>query len=88
MYYVTGEKNIIADLDTTFAKLHVTTGGGQAHPLAGSGSVSFALLSGKIKIHNNIHYVLGSAKNLLSVGIFIDTQQIAVFDNRTCLLID
>jgi hypothetical protein len=85
--HVSGNEATFDSLDSNWASL-VSTTGGHNHQIAGTGSVSFYLGTGSIKKVDDVLYVPGITKNLLSVGALTDRGYIACFDRNRCHLIN
>ena len=62
------------------------TAGGESHQITGKGSVHFTFPSGEIKKVDEILYVPGFNKNLLSIGSLTDRGIVACFDDKKCIL--
>lgn len=80
------EKKDIFTCLNNLVKGNISTAKGQAHPIAGKGTIKFQLSDGSIKKVSNVLYVLGIQKNLLSVGSLTGSGYIACFDKSRCLL--
>jgi hypothetical protein len=65
---------------------NVKTTNGQTHVVHGQGDISFHFPNGEITQINNVLYVLGLTKNLLSIGTMINVRFVTVFDFQRCLL--
>jgi hypothetical protein len=77
--HVTGNRDLLTDIRVT-PRSNVTTTGGNALPVEGHGK---AIITGN-KVVDNILYVPGITKNLLSVGKFADIGMITLFGSRNC----
>jgi hypothetical protein len=85
--HVSGNEATFDSLDSNRAGL-VSTASSHSHQMAGTGSVSFHLGTGSIKKVDNVLYVPGITKNLLSIGTLTDRGYIACFDRNRCHLIN
>jgi hypothetical protein len=61
---------------------------GEAHIIAGKGSVFIKFPNGEIKRINGVLYVLGIKRNLLSIGCIFDQGYIVKFINSICIIRD
>jgi hypothetical protein len=77
--HVTGNRDLLTDIRVT-PRSNVTTAGGNALPVEGHGK---AIITGN-KVVDNILYVPGMTKNLLSVGNFAGTDMITLFGSGNC----
>ena len=65
----------------------IKTGGGESHPVKGTGTTTVRTDNGAIKL-KSVKYVLSMKKNLLSMGAIANTGHRAVFSNRSCWIIN
>ena len=61
----------------------IRTGGGESHPMKGSGTATVQTKFGGIKL-KEVQYVLSMTKNLVSVGAFADSGYRVIFESHQC----
>lgn len=85
--HVTGQKSLLSDLDSN-CRSKISTTGGHTLNVAGKGSVKVPTPSGGIRI-DNVLYVPGIRKNLLSVGSIADGEDRPkiLFDSTHCWIL-
>lgn len=85
--HVTGQKSLLSDLDSN-CRSKISTAGGHTLNVAGKESVEVSTPSGGIQI-DNVLYVPGIRKNLLSVGSIADGEDRPkiLFDSTHCWIL-
>jgi hypothetical protein len=81
-----GFKEILLDLETKYFAEHVELGDDKCYKIEGVGSISFKLESGSTLHVDEVLYVLGLKKNLLSVATLEDKGYWVIFKDRKTLL--
>jgi hypothetical protein len=84
--HVTRNAKILDEVREPIDQYNMKTTNGQTHVVRGQGGVSFRFLDGEIKKINNVLYIFGLTRNLLSIRTMIDVRFVAVFDFQRCLL--
>jgi hypothetical protein len=83
-----GYKDILSDLETKYFAEHVELGDEKFYKIEGVGSISF-ILESRDRIHvDEVLYVRGLKKNLLSVATLEDKGYWVIFKDRKALLWD
>ncbi|KAL3686396.1 hypothetical protein R1sor_008970 [Riccia sorocarpa] len=84
--HVTGNSNQLQNFQKVTTGSTVRSAGGQKHAIEGKGTASIQNSTG-IKRFDNVYYVPGLTKSLLSVGSLTDDDHIAIFDRDKCLIV-
>jgi hypothetical protein len=62
---------------------NVKTGGGESHPVVGTGTSTLQTSAGEIKL-DHVRYVPSMKRNLMSVGSITDSGHVVMFTNTHC----
>jgi hypothetical protein len=81
--HVTGDRTLLNQVEKQSTHSHVNTAGGEKLLVVGKGSVHFDQNK-----TNDVYYVPGVCKNLLSLGSLTDQGHVAVFDSSNCFVFD
>jgi hypothetical protein len=84
--HMTGYKEILSDFETKYFAEHVELGDEKCYKIEGVRSISFRLESGARLHVDEVLYVPGLKKNLLSVATFEDKGYWVIFKDRKALL--
>ena len=84
--HMTRNKDILAYLKQVRFSSQVELGDDASYEIKGIGSVSFQLVSGVVLHIENILYVPGLTKNLISVGVLEDKGHRVIFMDKKALL--
>jgi hypothetical protein len=84
--HMTGYKEILSDFETKSFAEHVELGDDKCYKIEGVGSISFRLESGARLHVDEVLYVPGLKKNLLSVATLEDKGYWVIFKDRKALL--
>jgi len=84
---MTGNKNSFVSLDENI-KSHITLGDGSHQDLAGKGTIATRAKNGFTKFIQDVLYVPGLARSLLSVGQLLQRRYMVKFDENRCLIHD
>jgi hypothetical protein len=84
--HMTGYKEILSDFETKYFAEHVELGDDKCYKIEGVGSISFRLESGARLHVDEVLYVPGLKKNLLSVATLEDKGYWVIFKDRKALL--
>lgn len=84
--HMIGNKNVLTDLKQVQFSSQVMLGDDASYEIKGIGSVSFQLVSRVVLNIENILYVPGLTKNLISIGVLEDKGQRVIFMDKKALL--
>ena len=84
--HMTGNKNVLANFKQVHFSSQVELEDDVSYEIKGIGSASFQLLSGVVLHIENILYVPGLTKNLISVGVLEDKGHRVIFMDKKALL--
>jgi hypothetical protein len=84
--HMTGYKEILSDFETKYFAEQVELGDEKCYKIEGVGSISFRLESGARLHVDEVLYVPGLKKNLLSVATLEDKGYWVIFKDRKALL--
>jgi hypothetical protein len=84
--HMTGDKNVLADFKQVQFSSQVELGDDASYAIKGIGSTSFQMVSGVFLQIENIHYVPGLTKNLISVEVLEDKGHRVIFMDKRALL--
>ena len=65
----------------------IKTGGGESHPIEGTGTTTVQTSNGAIKL-KSVKYIPSMKKNLMSVGAIADTGHRILFSSQKCWVIN
>jgi hypothetical protein len=85
--HVTGTGGVVKNMEKPLIATKVRSAGDQAHLVIGTGSVSVKTTSGQTHSINEVLYIPGLRKNLLSVGSIADLGNKIIFDSTGCKII-
>jgi transposase InsO family protein len=86
--HVTGQRSLLSGIQRTSHIGSVRTAGGQIHTVHGTGRTNLTLPSGNVTTIQDILYVPGIKKNLLSVGAIADSGAVLIFSSDKCHILD
>jgi len=85
--HVTGNPDLITGLQPVSTSLMISAGG-ESHTVKGKGKIYVEFPNGKIKCFDDVLYVPGVHRNLLSVGCIVDKHHSIEFRKNVCIIQD
>lgn len=86
--HVTGNKSVLTKVTPKLDTAKIKIAGGHEFSVERKGNVNLKQLDGEVKSLQNVTYVPGVKKHLLSVGALTDKGYTLVFNSKQCVIFD